>query len=146
MLSATRTRIYPSHEQAHALAIQFGCARWIFNNALHICQKTYRETGKGLNYHALAIRLPSLKQEHEWLRDADSQVLQSSLQNLAASFDNFFQKRAGYPSFKSRRGRQSIQYPQRVRIEGNRIRLPKVGLVKIVVHRPVIEIKRDWYY
>ena len=36
-------------------------------------QQTYRETG-GLNYHAHATRLPKLKQEHEWLREADSQV------------------------------------------------------------------------
>jgi putative transposase len=104
---------------------------------LALSQQTYRETGRGLNYHAHATRLPKLKQEHEWWQEADSQVLQASLQNLAAAFDSFFQKRAKYPSFKSRHGRQSIQYPQRVKVEGGRIRLPKVGLVKIVEHRPV---------
>lgn len=135
MLNATRMRIYPSEAQTKALAVQFGCARWVFNNALELSQTTYRKTGKGLTYHALAVRLPKLKQEFEWLGDADSQVLQQSLQNLAAAFDGFFAKRARYPRFKSRHDRQSIQYPQRVRIDGKRVYLPKVGWVRIVVHR-----------
>jgi len=57
------------------------------------------------------------------------------LQNLAAAFDNFFQQRAAYPSFKLRYGRQSIQYPQRVKLDGKRVYLPKVGWVRIVAHR-----------
>lgn len=135
MLSATRIRLYPTPEQRQKLAVQFGCARWVWNNAFDLTQKTYRETGKGLSYHALAVRLPKLKQEFEWLTDADSQVLQQSLQNLAAAFDNFFARRARYPRFKSKQGRQSIQYPQRVKIDGSRVCLPKVGWVKCVVHR-----------
>jgi putative transposase len=138
MLSATRIRIYPTETQQQNLAVQFGCARWVWNEALELSQQTYRETGKGLNYHALAIRLPKLKQKHEWLQDADSQVLQQSLQNLAAAFDGFFAKRTKYPRFKSKHRRQSIQYPQRVKLDGNRIYLPKVGWVKCVVHREIV--------
>ncbi len=138
MLSATRARLYPNRTQAGALSVQFGCARWVFNQALDLSQKIYRETGKGLTYQDHSRRLPALKREHEWLRDADSQVLQASLQNLAAAFENFFQRRANYPSFKSRHRRQSIQYPQRVKLDGKRVYLPKVGWVKIVAHRPIV--------
>jgi putative transposase len=138
MLSATRIRLYPTTEQQQKLAVQFGCARWVWNNALDLTQKTYRETGKGLGYRALNLRLPGLKQEFEWLKDADSQVLQMALMNLSASFDNFFAKRAKYPRFKSKHGRQSIQYPQRVKLNGNRIYLPKVGWVKCIVHREIV--------
>ena len=75
MFGATRIRLYPTDEQAHSLAVQFGCARWVWNNALAM-RAISTETGKGLNYHAMAIRLPKLKQEFEWLGDADSQALQ----------------------------------------------------------------------
>src|SRR3954454_14296630 len=47
--------------------------------------------------------------------------LQQSLQNLACAFDGFFARRAKYPRFKSKHGRQSIQCPQRVKLDGNRI-------------------------
>jgi hypothetical protein len=43
-----------------------------------------------------------------------------------------------YPRFKSKHGRQSIQYPQRVKLDGNRIYLPKVGWVKGIVHREIV--------
>jgi putative transposase len=138
MFNATRIRIYPTDQQAQALAVQFGCARWAWNNALAETGKLYLATGKGLNYHAMAIRLPKLKQEFEWLGDADSQALQASLQNLSRAFENFFAKRGRYPRFKSKHGRQSIQYPQRVKIEGDRIYLPKVGWVECVVHREIV--------
>ena len=138
MLDATRIRIYPTDQQAQALAVQFGCARWVWNNALAESGKLYQATGRGLNYHAMCIRLPKLKQEFEWLGDADSQALQQSVQNLSRAYENFFQKRGKYPRFKSKHGRQSIQYPQRVKIDGARIYLPKVGWVKCVVHREII--------
>jgi putative transposase len=138
MFNATKIRLYPTDQQAQALAVQFGCARWAWNNALSESGRLYLETGKGLNYHAMAIRLPKLKQEFEWLRDADSQVLQMSLQNLSRAHENFFAKRGKYPRFKSKVGRQSIQYPQRVKIEGSLIYLPKVGWVKCVVHREIV--------
>ena len=63
MLNAARIRLYPNAEQQQKLAVQFGCARWVWNNALALTQQTYRETGKGLSYHALAVRLPKLEQE-----------------------------------------------------------------------------------
>jgi putative transposase len=138
MLNATRIRLYPADDQQQKLAVQFGCARWTWNNALAEVQRLYRETGKGLSYAGMTLRLPKLKQELPWLEDADSQALQQSLRNLARSFQNFFEKRAKYPRFKSKHGRQSIQYPQRVKIEGSRIYLPKVGWVECVVHREII--------
>ena len=137
MLSATKIRIYPTKAQKAILATQFGCARFVWNNALAENQRAYKETGRGMGYHALAVQLPKMKKELEWLKQADAQVLQQSLQNLAAAFDGFFAKRGKYPKFKNKHGRQSIQYPQRVKIDGNRIRLPKVGSVKSVVHRPI---------
>jgi putative transposase len=96
MLYATRIRIYPTDGQVSALAIQFGCARWVWNNALALSQEAYRATGKGLTYAALNLRLPKLKQEFEWLSDADSQALQMSLRNLSVAYENFSAKRGKY--------------------------------------------------
>jgi len=137
MLTATRIRLYPSNDQAMILSRQFGCARWAWNNALAESQHMYRETGKGLSYAGMALRLPAMKREFEWLRDCDSQVLQQSLRNLAGAYDRFFRKISGYPRFKSKDGRQSIQYPQRVKLNGNMIYLPKVGWARCIVHREI---------
>jgi putative transposase len=71
------------------------------------------------------------------LKEADSQVLQQALKDLERAYQNFFEKRAGFPRFKSKHGKQSIRYPQRVKVdlEAQRTYLPKVGWVKTVFHR-----------
>ena len=46
------------------------------------------------------------------------------------AYQHFF-KGGGFPKFKSKHHpRQSYQYPQRVKIDGNKVFLPKVGWVK----------------
>ena len=138
MLSATNIRLYPTVTQQRQLAVQFGCVRWVWNEALAEMQRVYKETGKGLTYFDLCNRLPILKQKYIWLNDSVAQSLQSSLRNLARAFTNFFQKRSGYPRFKSKHLFKSVQYPQRVSIKTGQIKLPKLGAVKAVLHRSII--------
>lgn len=138
MLNATKIRIYPNAKQAEALAKAFGCARWLWNNSLAETQKIYQKTGKGLGHFALNKRLPALKKEYEWLAETHSQVLQSVSLNMSRAFVNFFERRAKYPNFKSKHGKQSIQYPQGVKlVEDRKLFLPKIGHIKAVVHREI---------
>lgn len=137
VLKAFRYRIYPNPAQQHSLAVQFGHARFAYNFALAARRDHYKQHGKGLNYYATAALLKGLKQgeDHTWLKDADAQVIQQKLMDLDRAYVNFFEHRAKYPKFKTKHAAQSIRYPQRFKFNGNRIFLPKVGWVKIVLHR-----------
>ncbi len=139
VLKAFRYRIYPSPTQQHSLAVQFGHARFVFNWALAQREAHYKEHGKGMSYYALKRMVTDLKREPDtaWLKEADSQVLQSKVADLDRAYVNFFEHRAKYPKFKTKHAPQSIRYPQRFKFNGNRIFLPKVGWVKIVLHRPL---------
>ena len=80
--------------------------------------------------------LPNLKKENEWLKtEVYSQSLQQTSLNLSRAFINFFEKRARFPKFKSKHRKQSVGFPQSVRIEGDYIYLPKIKLVKAVFDR-----------
>jgi putative transposase len=136
-MKAIKIRIYPNTAQQQALAKSFGCARWVWNYSLNLMTETYRDTGKGLSAYTVKMLLPGLKQEHEWLKESYSQCLQSAVLNLSQAFVNFFEGRAKYPKFKSKHGRQSIQYPQNVKLEEGRLILPKIGSVLAKVHRPI---------
>lgn len=139
MLTATKIRIYPNISQIEALTKAFGCARWLWNNSLAETQTVYKETGKGLGQFALNNRLLKLKKEYPWLAETHSQVLQAVSLNMSRAFVNFFERRAKYPKFKSKHGKQSIQYPQGVKlVDGCKIFLPKIGNVKAVIHREII--------
>ncbi len=103
-----------------------------------MCNETYKQTGKGVSQIALNKELPKLKRavSSAWLGECHSQVLQSATLNLTKAFKNFFEKRAKYPRFKSYQGKQSIQFPQSVKIVDGELKLPKInGLVKASIHR-----------
>ena len=135
MYKAYKYRIYPTSEQETLLAKSFGCARWFWNYALNLCQETYKTAGKGLTRGYIQGLLPALKKEYEWLKEPYSQCLQVVALNLSTAYKNFFDKRAMLPKFKSKHGRQSISYPQNVKFDGDKINLPKIGLVHCQRHR-----------
>ena len=84
-------------------------------------------------------QLPKLKkqEETEWLKETYSQSLQSVCLNLSRAFVNFFEKRARYPRFKSRHGKQSLIYPQNVKLAECKIYFPKLDWIDAVIHRTI---------
>jgi putative transposase len=137
---AVQVRIYPTKEQEIQLAQTFGCARWWWNYALNKSIEVYKQTGKGLGLSALNALLPDLKkaEDTKWLADCYSQVLQTITLNLTTAYKNFFDKRARFPRFKSKHAKQSIQYPQNVKIVDGNVKIPgSIGVVKAKIHRPI---------
>ena len=138
MLKVVKVRLYPTQEQELILARSFGCARWYWNYALNACIQHYQETGKTLKLAIYKGMLPQLKKEFPWLKeDCYSAVLQCVAINLNKAYTNFFQGRAKEPRFKSKQGKQSIQYPQNVTVNGEQLVVPKIGEIKAVFHREI---------
>lgn len=136
---AFRYRLYPNREQQDGLAVQFGHARFVYNWALATRDAYYREHNADIGYYALKRMMTDLKRQpdHAWLKEADSQALQAKVEDLDRAFTNYFKKLSRHPRFKRRHSHQSIRYPQRFKFDGDRVYLPKVGWVKIVLHRPL---------
>lgn len=143
MLKTYKFCIKPTVEQEELLKLQFDASRYIFNRSLALKSYAYKRFGIKLGLKELKARLPKLKSRFSWLKDADSQVLQQSVINLDTAFKKFFTKFSRYPKFKSKRDKQSIQYPQRVVVnsETKQIYLPKVGWVNVILHRKLAEGK-----
>ena len=109
---AFKYRFFPTDEQAAQLAQTFGCARYVYNLALEFRTTSWQQEKKSVGYHQTASKLTEWKKEPDraFLSEVSSVVLQQSLRNLDTAFANFFEKRAKYPRFKSRRHRQSARY------------------------------------
>lgn len=138
-IKAFKYRIYPNKEQKIALEKQFGTVRFVFNHFLRRRIDYFAQVSKGLTYHDTAKELTLLKKqaEYTWLKEANSQSLQFALKSLDIAYDNFFQKRAKFPKFKKKLNRQSFKVPQHFTIEGNNLKLPKMGNLRLVLHRPL---------
>lgn len=140
MLKATKIRLYPTSQQESLLSIQFGAVRWIFNHSLNWRSEAYKQDQTSISKRQMLENIVVLKKQSdtEWLKQADSQALQQSVMNLDLAFQRFFKNQGRYPRFKSKHGKQSFSYPQRVKITNeNMLYLPKVGNVKAVFHRPI---------
>lgn len=129
-----RFRMDPTPEQRESLARMAGARRFVWNWALNQRKQHYATTGKGLPAAELSRGLTALKRQPElaWLKEADSQALQQVLADLQRAYTNFFEKRARFPRFKSRkRDKARFRIPQRVSVVDKRVIVPKIGAVVI---------------
>ncbi len=110
-----------------------GATRWVYNHMLAQRKAASKGIGKIPSTHDQIKQLPILKRQEEttWLNSVQSQVLQDAVLDLNDAFERFFRKQNGYPHWKRKHGRkQSFSYPQGVRVDGNRVWLPKIGWVR----------------
>ena len=139
-------RLYPTKAQEQQISRNFGCCRYVFNHFLAQKQEHYKETGKAPTRFQQDKALTSMKQELPWLKEADSTSLQAALQDLDAAFQNFFRRvkkgeKPGYPRFKSKKNRHKSYKSKcvgtNIKVLGNAVQLPKLGLVKCRISKEV---------
>lgn len=136
---AYKFRIYPNSDQKVLIEKTFGCVRFIYNKMLGDKIEFYKKTKQMLNTTPARY-----KSEFVWLKEVDSLALANAQLHLQSAYTNFFNNpKSGFPTFKSKRStRQSYttnNQKNNIRLEGNCIKLPKVGLVKIRQHRTIPE-------
>ena len=96
------------------------------------------------DWHSQSASLPQLKKDRPWYKDIYSQVLQDCVKRVKKAFDRYIKgdskgKRSGRPRFKSKNRYRTFTYPQAKDdwLIGNKIKLPKLGLIKYISHRPI---------
>lgn len=136
---AIKYRLYPTTEQKIMFAKTFGCCRKVYNLMLADKIENYKTTGK------FGSQTPAMyKEEYPYLREVDSLALANVQLNLQGAMRNCFdksrKKRTGFPRFKSakhsRKSYATNNQHDSIRIVDDRhVRLPKVGNVRVVIHR-----------
>ena len=129
-----RFRLEPSSLQEDGFRRYAGARRFVWNWALQQKREHYQATGTGLSEKELSARLTALKGESDtaWLKEMDSQLLQQVLADLKRAFTAFFEHRARYPRFKSKkRDTARFRIPQRVTLTNGSLTVPKIGRVKV---------------
>jgi putative transposase len=131
MHKAFQFRLYPKQEQATIINKTIGSSRFVFNHFLAKRKEIYASDKKSLGYNDCAKQLTELKKEFVWLKEVDSTSLQQSLKFLDDAYKRFFKKQNDFPRFKSRRNPvQSYKTVGKMKVEGNRLFIPKLGWVR----------------
>ena len=129
-------RLYPNEEQKEMFAKTFGCARAIWNMMLADKIKYYEETGEFLNNTPAQY-----KKEYPWLKEVDSLALANAQLNLQKAYKSFFRSGFGFPRYKAKRYRQSYKTNNQngtLVVENGKVKLPKIGWVKVRLHRKIL--------
>jgi putative transposase len=138
MLFTCKYRLYPTDEQIVLLNKHMGAVRFVYNLALETKQMAYAGNHINLNRFDLQAQLIDLKKECPWLKEINSQSLQSALIRLDSAYIAFFKGISQFPKFKKKSNKQSFQCPQHVEIDFKKelIYLPKFKEpIKIILHR-----------
>lgn len=163
-MKSYKFRLYPNKKQAELINKTIGCARFVFNytlaqqkkidNMWYIVEEMYQSgqlsqnNWKGSFFNKIDSEkaLTKLKKNHPFLKEVDSTALQSAVSNVDDAYSRYYNKLGGKPKFKSKKN-EIQSYKSKfnktpkggsIRIEGNHIQLPKLGLVKFAKSREVL--------
>jgi putative transposase len=142
--TAYRCRAYPDQAQQQVLARTFGCVRVVWNQTLAARQARWHAERKGISYAQTDRALTAMKRDHglAFLNEVSSVPLQQVLRHQHQAFSAFFARRARYPRFKSRRGRQCAEYTRSAfRMHGGVLRLARMpGPLPFVWSWPEVDL------
>jgi len=136
-----KIQLLPNNEQKTTFRQWAGTARWAYNWGLEKKIEAYEEAGQSPGAYSLMKGVTQLKKadEHAWLRDVSVSVPRMALMQLERAYANFFRRCKegdvvkGFPKWKSKKRSKVVFHlePNTVKIEDKRIRLPKIGWVRM---------------
>lgn len=145
---AYRIRCYPNGAQRRLLAAWFGSVRWLWNVALEMRSRAWKDRRESLTGIDISRQITVLKRcpEFAWLAKVPATCLTQCLRDLDSAFSHFFrrikqgEKRAGYPRFKARSHAGSLRF-QDVSPKWRKgiLSLPKLGVLKLAEDLPEVE-------
>ncbi|MYF98539.1 IS200/IS605 family element transposase accessory protein TnpB [Candidatus Poribacteria bacterium] len=121
----------PTSKQSRWFSQQCGYRRFAYNQAL----ADFKSGLAGDNFQSwqtLNKNFNQTKKRYEWTRSQDQRAALYAIKDLGQAIASWVSKRAKFPKFKGRGHKQSwTTDEQAVRVEGKRIKLPKIGWVKM---------------
>jgi len=132
-------RLYPTNEQELVLEQTLDGCRWVYNYFLSISPMSEYD----MNY-----ALTELKEQHPWLRNYYSKMLQTVRKQVAAARKALSSmkrkgRKVGRLSYRYDDDFNSFTYIQGgFNIKGNSLLLSKIGRIKAILHRKPTNIKQ----
>jgi putative transposase len=153
-LGMRRTYRYPLHPtkaQAAVLESWLGYCCDLYNAALEHRVGAWKRARVSVSYNAQTAELTALRATDEAAAAMPTEVQRSALRRLDRAFAGFYRRCAagsgpGFPRFrrKSWYGSLSFRFTNSgSRIEGNRVSVPKLGMVRFHLYRPLHGVPRE---
>jgi len=132
-----KCRLYPTDKQIQHFKQEVGNQRFLWNNFLERNIDLYEKSKKFLFHFDMNYLLLDFKKEKDFLKIGYSQSLQTTLKYLSQAIVNCYKSGFGFPKFKRYNVGDSYTLLQHFRINGNKLHIPKLGKVRIKIHRAI---------
>ncbi len=142
-------RVRPGSKAKHDRMMRAtGACRKVWNEALEICERQYQayKSGKGprpsVSFHSLCKLYVQIKQELLWLNELYAHTVRYTMKHLAEVYKRFFDAGAGCPDWKRKfKNTPRFTVPDKIKIKGKKIYIPKIGWVRLTGQNPYAEYK-----
>lgn len=143
MIKTYKVMLLPNNKQRTKLFECAGVARWAYNWTLEQQQINYKNGGKFLDDKTLRKRLTELKktQEYKWLTNYSNNITKQAIKDACIAYKNFFEGRAKFPKFKSKKKNKQSFYQDIVKIF---ITETHVKLEKLTTSKKKNKQKLNW--
>jgi len=104
MHRAHKIKLKPNAAQTIALKKAVGCARFAYNWALATWQKQYADFLEGKTEKPNLYQISKLwtQKKPEWAYESPKDVAQHAVLNVGQAYTNFWNRKAGAPTFKKK--------------------------------------------
>ena len=128
-----KTELRLNNKQRTLYMKHAGTSRFAWNWGLNRRIETYKKKGKSLNAIDLHKELNKLKKtDFGWMYGVSKCAPQEALRDLDKAFKNFFEGRAMYPRFKSKKNSVgSFRLTGIIKVFTNSIQLPRLGRMRL---------------
>ncbi len=121
----------PNNKQATLLARHCGYARVARNHALSDFKAGLAENEWRSGY-TLNVRFNAVKHEtYPWCKELDQRAAKNAVMHIDDAVKRWRRGQNRFPRYHTRASRTSYQPHERVRIDRNRVKLPKIGWVRM---------------
>ena len=134
MIKSFKVMLVPNNEQRTRLFQFAGSARFAYNWALKKEINAFKNEEKFISHYDLRKEFTLLRNsaEYSWLKKISNNVTKQAIIDLDTAYKKFFQKKASYPKFKSKRKGDFSFYQDtaKIKITETHVKLESIALSK----------------
>lgn len=140
MIKSLRIRLKPTKTQELQLIKSANIARFVYNYTLNMQIENYKLGNKFISDNDIRKKITQLKKtELYFLSEVSNNVAKQAVKDCCNAYKNFFNKKAKFPRFKSKKKNKLSFYNDNVKLKsnGSKVLIECVGWIKLAEELPI---------
>ena len=125
-----KRKLILTQAQANRLDSWMGCARMVYNMCIEIRKEAYKNQQRTVHRFELDAQIKTIR-DIDWVADVPFVCLSDAIKRMDLAYNKFY-KGGGFPKFRNTHLHNSITLRHNISIKDRFLKVPKIGLLKMV--------------